>query len=233
MMGCKSASVLGLLTGLARLLVAAPTLEHISARASVTILDHAVAHANARTYGRAVAVSNNLENRASDPLVASNGTIQGPQALANGSVCSVRCDPLDPSQATSETFPVSDVNPNSRIVRLHISDTDAMGWASIDNGATGDGVWIDRSWDGGVTWDELLGKVTIPMGWTGTRTQMYNLADPDYHRRGMLRACGDANGIACTGWVHMQACDLSGAVSSPLSLRMLDMWLSLLTTSRS
>ncbi|KAH8879954.1 family 76 glycoside hydrolase [Thozetella sp. PMI_491] len=129
--------------------------------------------------------------------------------LATTTVCSVNCDTLDPSKAKQEIFPVSDVFPNGRQVRLHISDTDAMGWGSIDAGTLNDAVWLDRSWDGGATWDGLLGKAAIPSGWTGTRTLMYNLADPDNHRRGMLRACGDASGIACTDWVHHQACDVS------------------------
>ena len=123
-------------------------------------------------------------------------------------VCSLHCDPLDPSQAVSESFPVNDRIINGRVVRLHISDSDAMGWASIDEGIVGDSVWIDRSWDGGVTWDGLLGKASIPNPWTGTRTLMYNLADPVRHRRGMLRACGDANGVQCTDWVHLQVCDI-------------------------
>ncbi|MEU4235751.1 hypothetical protein [Actinoplanes sp. NPDC026619] len=53
----------------------------------------------------------------------------------------------------------------------------------------------------------MLGKASIPSTWSGTRTLMYNLADPAAHRRGMIRACGDAAGVQCTDWVHLQACD--------------------------
>lgn len=126
---------------------------------------------------------------------------------ASTTVCSVYCDTRDPSLAKQETFPVANVDLNGRLLELHVDDADGMAWASIDNGVTNDSVWLDRSWDGGSTWDGLLGKAWIPSTWTGTRTLMYNLGDPVNHRRGMLRACGDANGVACTSWAHLLVCD--------------------------
>ena len=122
-------------------------------------------------------------------------------------VCSAYCDTRDPSLAKQETFPVANVNINGRLLELHVDNVDGMAWASIDNGVTNDSVWLDRSWDGGSTWDGLLGQASIPSTWTGTRTLMYNLADPNGHRRGLLRACGDANAVACTSWVYPQVCD--------------------------
>ncbi len=53
-----------------------------------------------------------------------------------------------------------------------------MAWGSIDNATTGDAVWLDRAWTDGSSWDGLLGRATVPGTWTGTRTLMYNLADP-------------------------------------------------------
>lgn len=88
-----------------------------------------------------------------------------------------------------------------------MSDADDMAWASIDNGTTGDAVWLDRSWDGGATWDGLLGKASIPSTWTGTRTLMYNITDPRNHKRGLVRACGDAAYVGCTNWVYPTVCD--------------------------
>jgi predicted alpha-1,6-mannanase (GH76 family) len=122
-------------------------------------------------------------------------------------VCSVYCDTRDPSLARQETFPVPNLNDNGRLVELHVDDADGMAWASVDNGVTGDSVWLDRSWDGGSTWDGLLGKAAIPSTWTGTRTLMYNLYDPEGHRRGLLRACADAAGVACTSWAHLVVCN--------------------------
>ncbi|HEY0534503.1 MAG TPA: glycoside hydrolase family 76 protein [Actinoplanes sp.] len=133
-----------------------------------------------------------------------------PQAAddATTTVCSVFCDTRDPSLSRQDTFPVADRVQNGRKISLHLSDADAMAWGSIDNGAAGDSVWLDRTFDGGATWDGLLGQAAIPGTWTGTRTLMYNLADPSHHRRGMVRSCGDAAGVQCTDWVHLQACDV-------------------------
>lgn len=128
-------------------------------------------------------------------------------ASAATQVCVLACDTLDPSQARQETFPVPDKTLNGRVVRLHVSDADDMAWASIDGGTTGDAVWLDRSWDGGATWDGLLGKASIPSTWTGTRTLMYNITDPRNHKRGLVRACGDAAGVGCTNWVYPTVCD--------------------------
>ncbi|MBU2662650.1 hypothetical protein KOI35_03945 [Actinoplanes bogorensis] len=128
--------------------------------------------------------------------------------LAAAVVCSVNCDQLDPSRAQQDTFPVPDKTQNGRRISLHLSDADAMAWGSIDNGGAGDSIWLDRTFDGGATWDGLLGKASIPSSWTGTRTLMYNLSDPSHHRRGMIRACGDAAGVQCTDWVRAQACDV-------------------------
>ncbi|NBH09149.1 glycosyl hydrolase, partial [Amycolatopsis sp. SID8362] len=104
---------------------------------------------------------------------------------------------------------------NGRVLRLHASDPDGMAWASIDNGVPGDAVWLDRSWDGGATWEGLLGKASIPGSWTGTRTLMYNLTDPAHHRRGLVRACGDAQGVGCTAWIYPDVCDSACDRSAP------------------
>lgn len=128
-------------------------------------------------------------------------------AAAATQVCVLACDTLDPSQARQESFPVPNKDLNGRRLELHVSDADDMAWASIDNGVTGDSVWLDRSWDGGATWEGLLGKASIPSTWTGTRTLLYNITDPRNHRRGLVRACGDAAGVGCTNWVYPTVCD--------------------------
>lgn len=128
-------------------------------------------------------------------------------AAAATQVCALACDTLDPSLARQESFPVPTRNLNGRRLELHVSDADDMAWASIDAGVTGDSVWLDRSWDGGATWDGLLGKAAIPGTWTGTRTLMYNITDPRNHRRGLVRACGDAAAVGCTDWAYPTVCD--------------------------
>ncbi|MFD7879525.1 glycoside hydrolase family 76 protein [Streptomyces sp. NPDC059766] len=128
-------------------------------------------------------------------------------AAAATQVCVLACDTLDPSLARQESFPVPDKILNGRRLELHVSDADDMAWASIDDGVTGDSVWLDRSWDGGATWEGLLGKASIPGTWTGTRTLMYNITDPRGHRRGLVRACGDAAAVGCTDWARPTVCD--------------------------
>ncbi|MEW2516716.1 glycoside hydrolase family 76 protein [Actinacidiphila alni] len=141
---------------------------------------------------------------ADTPAASSRTSPVAPHAA--GAVCAVYCDTRDPSLARQETFPVANRIVNGRRIELHVSDTDGMAWASIDDGQLNDSVWLDRSWDGGTTWDGLLGKASIPSTWTGTRTLMYNLYDPTNHRRAVLRACGDAQGVACTDWAHTAVC---------------------------
>ncbi|SHM96000.1 glycoside hydrolase family 76 protein [Actinacidiphila paucisporea] len=139
-------------------------------------------------------------------LVAGLAGATGTAASAATAVCALYCDTADPSRAAQEAFPVPDVNVNGRLLRLHVDDADGMAWASIDRAVPSDSVWIDRSWDGGATWDGLLGKAAVPGSWTGTRTLMYNLYDPAGHRRAVLRACGDAQGVACTSWARTTVC---------------------------
>lgn len=130
-----------------------------------------------------------------------------PPAAAATPVCVRACDRLDPSSAQQESFPVPAKNLNGRQLELHVSDADDMAWAGIDHGVTGDAVWLDRSWDGGATWEGLLGRASIPATWTGTRTLMYNITDPRNHRRGLVRACGDAAAVGCTNWTYPTVCD--------------------------
>lgn len=146
-----------------------------------------------------------------------------PPAAAATTVCALYCDTRDPSLAQQETFPSPNMYQNGRVIELHVSDPDGMAWASIDNGVLDDSTWIDRSWDGGHTWDGLLGKAWIPGTWTGTRTLMYNMYDPANHRRAVVRACGDAQGVVCTSWAHLPVCasrcDGVSASSAPADYR--------------
>ncbi|MDT8911409.1 glycoside hydrolase family 76 protein [Amycolatopsis sp. PS_44_ISF1] len=149
-------------------------------------------------------------------LLVLGGLTPGPVAAAAAdAVCVTSCDTLDPSRAAHESFPLPDLVINGRVLRLHASDPDDMAWASIDDANPGDAVWLDRSWDGGATWDGLLGRATVPGTWTGTRTLMYNLTDPAHHRRGLLRACGDAHGVGCTAWIYPAVCDTACDGTAP------------------
>jgi hypothetical protein len=115
----------------------------------------------------------------------------------------IACTPwfgLDPGRAKSDASPVTATQWN-RLITLHVSDTDDMGWASIERGVAGDEVWLDRSFDGGSTWEPIIADTTIPPGWTGWRT-LLRFFDTE-RGIGLLRACGKAGDrpeIACTAW---------------------------------
>ena len=125
---------------------------------------------------------------------------------AQATICNKYCDARDPALSPGDRSPVS-ATIFGRTLRLHFDDTDAMGWASIENGSPGDEVWLDRSMDGGRTWSggSRLGNTAIPSGQTGWRTQMFNVDDWNNLGVGALRACGKAGDradIACTAWAR-------------------------------
>ncbi|MFE6764699.1 glycoside hydrolase family 76 protein [Streptomyces sp. NPDC057689] len=127
-------------------------------------------------------------------------------AAPEAAVCNKYCDARDPALSPQERVPVT-ATVSSRTIALHIDDTDAMGWGSIDNGGEGDHVWLDRSMDGGRTWasGSKLGDTAVPAGGRGWRTQMYNVDDWNTQGVGALRACGQPAGggaIACTPWAR-------------------------------
>ncbi|MGP3983139.1 glycoside hydrolase family 76 protein [Streptomyces sp. KR80] len=129
-------------------------------------------------------------------------------AAAQTTVCGAHyCDGRDPGLARGERFPVGEVTIFGRGIRLHMSDADNMGWASIRNGSPNDEVWLDRSWDGGKSWSQgsKLGYTKIPAGRSDWRTLMYNVDDPNAKQVGALRACGkagDRGEIVCTSWAR-------------------------------
>lgn len=126
--------------------------------------------------------------------------------FANTSICDKYCDGRDPAQAAGDRTVVTTTTDSRKIV-LHADDADDMMWASTDNGAAGDHVWLDRSFDGGQTWSDgsKLGDTAVPSGDTGWRTLMYNVDDWANHGVGAMRACGQAandSAIACTPWAR-------------------------------
>jgi len=132
------------------------------------------------------------------------GSVTGAEA-ATARVCRDNvCDGADANGAAERG-----VNPLGwvwyRKMTLHVRADAQMAWASIDGGVAGDEVWIDRSWNGGSSWEGRLGALSIPSGSTNARTAMYYFDDPGAGAVGLLRACGkagDRSDIACTPWVR-------------------------------
>ncbi|SFE06151.1 Glycosyl hydrolase family 76 [Actinacidiphila alni] len=143
---------------------------------------------------------------------------------ANSSVCDIYCDARDPSHATSDRSAVTATS-NGRTITLHLSDNDVMGWASIDSSSTGDELWLDRSYDGGRSWDDgsKLGDTWTPTGSAGWRSQMYNVDDWNNAGVGALRACARTNGASitvCTGWARVNRNAWSDSTAAATALMM-------------
>ncbi|WP_375767455.1 glycoside hydrolase family 76 protein [Archangium gephyra] len=127
-------------------------------------------------------------------------------SVAAAAICNKYCDGRDPALSPGDRQPVT-ATIYSRQLTLHFDDTDAMSWASIDNGNPGDEVWLDRSFDGGRTWasGSKLGSTKIPASARGWRTLMFNVDDWANNGIGAMRACGKAGDrpeIACTPWAR-------------------------------
>ncbi|MFI5729307.1 glycoside hydrolase family 76 protein [Kribbella sp. NPDC051587] len=121
-------------------------------------------------------------------------------------ICNKYCDARDPALSPGDRSPVTSTL-FGRTFRLHFDDDDAMGWGSIENGSPGDEVWLDRSMDGGRSWNggSKLGATAIPSGRTSWRTQMYNVDDWGALGVGALRVCGKAGDradITCSPWAR-------------------------------
>ncbi|WP_051707532.1 MULTISPECIES: glycoside hydrolase family 76 protein [unclassified Streptomyces] len=138
------------------------------------------------------------------PLTSTTATAADTATTAT--ICNTYCDARDPASSPGDRASVT-ASIYGRSLVLHFDDSDAMGWASLENGSPGDEVWLDRSLDGGRTWNSgsKLGDTTVPAGQRGRRTLMYNVDDWNNHGVGALRACGkagDRGEIACTAWAR-------------------------------
>ncbi len=123
---------------------------------------------------------------------------------AQAVVCNRFCDARDPSLAPADRL-AQTVAVGTRQVSLHFDDADAMGWARISPTSQGDAVWLDRSFDAGVSWGSgsRLGDTRTPAGVGDWRTMMFNVDDWAGLGVGLLRACAQPAGsptIACTSW---------------------------------
>lgn len=125
-------------------------------------------------------------------------------------ICYIHCDGRDAQLAAGGVRDPVNVTLFGRMIKLSISDADNMAFASISDGDPGDAVWLDRSFDGGVSVGDgsLLGAAEILSGFRETNTKMFNIDKPtDYGNvaLGAMRACGKANDrpdIACTSWAR-------------------------------
>ncbi|WP_233625573.1 glycoside hydrolase family 76 protein, partial [Actinoplanes sp. ATCC 53533] len=160
-------------------------------------------------------------------MVAATALVQAQTVTAAraATVCNRYCDGRDPALSPSDRVPVT-TTLYGRAFKVHVNDTDAMAWGSVENGQPGDEVWLDRSFDGGRTWPDgsRLGFTTIPAGATGRRTGMVNVDDWNATGVGAVRACGKAGDraeIVCTAWARStwNAWDRRTAAATALMMR--------------
>ncbi|MFG1605452.1 glycoside hydrolase family 76 protein [Actinoplanes sp. NPDC049265] len=140
-------------------------------------------------------------------------------------VCNKYCDGRDAGLAPGDR-PTVNAGIYGRTFRMHLNDTDAMAWATIEGGQATDEVWLDRSFDGGRSWadNSKLGDTRIPTGATSARTTQFNVDDWNTSGVGALRACGKAGDraeIACTAWTrsNWNAWDRRTAAATALMMR--------------
>ncbi|MET0493017.1 MAG: glycoside hydrolase family 76 protein, partial [Actinoplanes sp.] len=151
--------------------------------------------------------------------------VQTGTAAQAATVCNKYCDGRDPALSPADRVGASGTL-YGRTFKVHVNDTDAMIWASVESGQPGDEVWLDRSFDGGRTWsgDSRLGATVVPAGNTGWRTPMFNVDNWNTRGVGVLRACGKAGDrpeLTCTGWArsNWNAWDRRTAAATALMMR--------------
>ncbi|MBZ4318783.1 DUF2690 domain-containing protein [Streptomyces huiliensis] len=106
--------------------------------------------------------------------------------------------PQAPAMAcsTSNAITAKTATVDSIHIELRYSKSSRCAWGRITAADPGDKVWVDRSSNGGSSWDGPLGMTTVQSG-SDTHTPAFN--DAGY----VMRACGwnDSTGnLRCTGW---------------------------------
>jgi hypothetical protein len=115
------------------------------------------------------------------------------------------CDGEDPATAASDAVAHAAHSSYGREVTLHFDEPRGLMWGVITSAVPGDEVWLDRSWDGGATWEPRLGDTIVPGGAKTIRTAMFARNDDlaPRSRTGVVRACSKAwewNDANCTAW---------------------------------
>lgn len=104
------------------------------------------------------------------------------------------CDGMSPANVGDASTPRSATGEVT--IQLRFSGAYQCGWARLINGHPGSQLWVDRTHDGGKTWEPWLGLTQVHSG-TSNYTAMYD-------DTGVLeRACGNwvhGGPTVCTTW---------------------------------
>jgi hypothetical protein len=105
------------------------------------------------------------------------------------------CDGKSPANITDAT--TARTATGEVTMQLRFSGSWQCGWAKLINGHPGSQLWVDRTSDGGKTWQPWLGLTQVHSG-TSNFTAMYDDTSHD-----LLRACGNwahTGPTVCTTW---------------------------------
>lgn len=122
-------------------------------------------------------------------LTGLGGTVAATSAAAAGTSAAGSC--TFAHAKTVKTAKVDSIN-----IQLRYSTSTRCAWGRIYNADPGDKVWVDRSSNGGRTWDGPLSLTTVR---SGSDTHTASRYDGGY----VMRACGwndSTHHIKCTGW---------------------------------
>jgi len=98
------------------------------------------------------------------------------QLVSARKICSTFCDGDDASLAL-ETRIATTIIISDRLVTIHIEDRTNVMFATLENGMTGDNLYLERSFNGGVEWEEI-GLRQVMREETAASTALYNFDDP-------------------------------------------------------
>jgi hypothetical protein len=113
------------------------------------------------------------------------------------------CDRLNPATFGPPIRTIDTRLLHGRKIELRYHPSSRCAWGRIRNGSPGDEIWVDRSNDGGHTWEPKLGAAKIS-GFTFPNkryTEKYTVMFDNKNR--LMRACGKAGNraeIKCTKW---------------------------------
>ena len=91
-------------------------------------------------------------------------------------ICSTYCDGDDTS-LTTETRVATTLIVSGRLISIRIEDKSNVMFATLENGMTGDNLYMERSFDGGVGWEEV-GLRQVPRETTSVSTALFTIDDP-------------------------------------------------------
>lgn len=153
-------------------------------------------------------------------------TLLGGHQASAASICNKYCDGRSALLAGTSRAGQS-LALGGRTITLQIDDDDNMIWGVAQGAKVGDQIWLQRSLDGGKTWDSTRLGMIIATSRPQTPTAMYNVDDGANNKQGMIRVCALVRGVAqsaCsagdrTSWVWNHATEAATVLMTYFNTR--------------